>query len=155
MVLCRKALHRSVLAKCVSSFLEGLFMPEYSQRTKVGGKSHPTFKVKLIQNPKINSAHPVFMILFCNKYSIYSDLSLIQPFWLSFTIVERTVIHLVFINTWYHNIIFFFCLICTLQFCILFLYLHVFNCITTNLTLKKISEHFPLQSVFHLCLSIP
>lgn len=97
MVLCRKVLRRSVLAKCVSSFLEGLFMPEYSQRTKVGGKSHPTFKVKLLQNPKINSAHPVFMILFCNKYSIYSDLSLIQPFWLSFTIVERTVIHLVFI----------------------------------------------------------
>lgn len=96
MSLCGKALYNPVLTMCVCA-VGGVCMPEYSQRTKVQGKSHPPFKVKLFQNPKRNSGHPVFTILFFNKCIIYSAFYLFQPLWLSFPVLDRTEMNLVFI----------------------------------------------------------
>lgn len=96
MSLCRKALHSPVLTTCVCVFLEGVSMPEYRQRTKVQGKSHPISMVKFFQNPKINRSHLVFVVLFCNKSSIYFILSLFQPSRLLIPILDQAPMHHVF-----------------------------------------------------------
>lgn len=152
MSLCRKAPHSPVLTMCVCVVFGRSEDVRIQRENKGTDKSRPITKVKCFQNPKINRSHLVFVILFGNKSNIYLVLSLFQPSQLLIPILDQAPMYQVFsiCNLVHVTLTFFFPLTslsftCSLQFCILDLYLHLFKSVTRELSPTKTSEDSSLQ----------